>query len=677
MDQKDVYKQRHRVLSQEIEQHNNRYYRDDNPSVSDYDYDRLIQELLDLESAHPELQTSDSPSQRVGAAPLESFSQIRHKQAMLSLSNGFSEKDILDFDARLHKQLDLKETLALEYVAEPKLDGLAVSIMYERGKLVYAATRGDGKTGEDITLNVKTISNVPLKLDQSAPSKLEVRGEIFMPHAGFKALNIAQIKADKKVFVNPRNAAAGSLRQLDSRVTATRPLDIFVYAVGIVSDANFVSSHAQTLQKLGCLGFPICPLYELVQGANGCIDYYHRLSRKRDSLDYEIDGIVYKLNNLDWQVEAGFIAKAPRWAIAHKFPAQEKTSKVIAIEVQVGRSGAITPVARLEPVFVGGVTVSNVTLHNRSEIERLGLRIGDSVVVRRAGDVIPQLVAVDKSQRSADSVEFVFPTSCPECGSEVVTSDEGIISRCSGGMICGAQLREGIIHFVSRKAMDIVGLGDKIVEALVEHKLIKSVADIYRLNYQDVVELDGFADKSARKLIDNIEQSKATVLPRLLYGLGIPQVGESTAEQLANSFGHLDVIKSLGHEDLEAIEDIGPIVAQSIVQFFRDANNLSVLDELFERGVHYPAIKVIDDDASKGLALSAQTFVLTGGLQSMTRSQAKKSLQDLGAKVTGSVSKKTTYVVVGTDAGSKAQKAEQLGIEILDEEALISLLSKQ
>ena len=669
----ESYRSRHHQLCKEIARHNLRYYRDDNPAISDHDYDQLMCELINLEKAYPELQTADSPSQRVGSAPLDNFPQIQHQQPMLSLSNGFSEQDIQDFDMRLRKQLEISEQHILEYLAEPKLDGLAVSIMYENGELSYAATRGDGKTGERITENVKTIQSVPLKLDKSVPQRLEVRGEIFMPLAGFNALNAANREQGKKEFVNPRNAAAGSLRQLDSRITAKRPLDIFIYSLGVVSDQNFARSQADSLKKLGQLGFPICPMVELVEGFQGCIKYHTDLSAKRDNLDYEIDGIVYKLNLFDLQRQSGFIAKAPRWAIAHKFPAQEKTSKVLAIEVQVGRTGAITPVARLEPVFVGGVTVSNVTLHNKSEIERLGVRVGDTVIVRRAGDVIPQIVSVDLDRREESSLGFVFPTDCPECGSQIIATGEGIISRCSGGLSCAAQLREGIRHFVSRKAMDIDGLGDKIVQVLVDQKLINSVADLYSLTYEDVIALEGFAEKSATNLIGNIESSKNTVLPRLLFGLGIPQVGETTAEQLAKTFGKIDVIKQLKHDELERLPDIGPIVAQSIVQFFLDENNLKVIEQLIASGVNYPLIDV-SVIAEGDLPLSSKIIVLTGGLESMTRSQAKSRLQEMGAKVSGSVSKKTDLVVVGTNAGSKATKAADLGIEMLDEAGLIALL---
>lgn len=665
---------RHQDLAREIEHHNRLYYTQDAPAISDYEYDRLIQTLINLESEFPALQTPSSPTQRVGAAPLAAFTQIEHEQAMLSLSNGFNEQDIEGFDRRLHKEIDLADDQILEYVAEPKLDGLAVSIMYENRELKYAATRGDGRIGEDITHNVKTIRSIPLTLPESAPQKLEVRGEIFMPHKGFNELNEAQLAAGKKVFVNPRNAAAGSLRQLDSKITAARPLDVFIYSTGVNSDAAFAQTHSQTLTKLAEFGFPVCPLLEVVQGVSGCLSYFQKMSAQRASLDYEIDGIVYKVNRLDWQQAAGFISKAPRWALAHKFPAQEKSTVVKSIEVQVGRTGAITPVARLEPVFVGGVTVSNVTLHNRAEIERLDVRAGDTVIVRRAGDVIPQIVSVNLDKRTVDSAEYEFPTQCPECGSDVVAEGEGIISRCTGGLICGAQVKQAITHFVSRKAMDIDGLGEKIVDQLVQASLIESIADIYALEVEQLLLLEGFAQKSAENLMASIDSSRRAELPKLLFALGIPQVGESTAEQLAMSFGDLETLSNTTHQALEALPDIGPIVAQNIVRFFADQNNKKVIERLLSRGVHYQPIDVSNQPDPDSLPLTNKTVVLTGGLSSMSRSDAKKQLQALGAKVAGSVSKKTSLVVVGSDAGSKAAKAEELGIEMIDEDGLLELL---
>ncbi len=672
-DAKNASLRLYQQLREQIQAHNHAYYTKDQPTISDYEYDQLMQQLIELEAQNPDLVSPDSPSQRVGSAPLDEFKQIRHQVPMLSLSNGFSDEDIVEFDQRLHRQLDQDSAVEFDYIAEPKLDGLAVSLMYENGRLVYAATRGDGKTGEDITHNVRTISTVPLALASSAPSQLEVRGEIFMPHAGFKALNEAHIAQGKKGFVNPRNAAAGSLRQLDSRITAKRPLAIFVYALGAISDPDYAQTQEQLLLNFKALGFPVCPLYKLVKGSEGCLDYYRGLANKREHLDYEIDGIVYKLNRLDWQADAGFIAKAPRWALAHKFPAQEKSTTVNEINVQVGRTGAITPVARLEPVFVGGVTVSNVTLHNQAEIQRLDIRVGDTVIVRRAGDVIPQIVAVNLEKRLPKSLVYEFPSHCPECGSDVLVSGEGIIARCSGGLICGAQLRQGIKHFVSRKAMDIDGLGDKIVDALVHQELISTVADLYALNFEQVLDLEGFAEKSAQNLIDSIEQSKETELARLLYALGIPQVGETTAEQLANSYGKLDKLMQADKEHLETLPDIGPVVAESIEQFFADQSNQKVVKQLFDRGVHYDDVEVVAvDQESPWLG---KTVVITGGLDTMARAEAKKRLQSLGAKVTGSVSKNTDVVIVGRDAGSKALKAEQLGISTMSEAELLELLN--
>ena len=664
---------RYQKLIAEISLHNDRYYTHDAPSISDYDYDSLMQELLALEAANPSWISPDSPSQRVGSQPLDEFTQIVHEMPMLSLSNGFTSDDIFDYDRRLHKQLELELEFKFEYVAEPKLDGLAVSIMYRDGVFDYAATRGDGKTGENITQNVQTIRSIPLKL-QNAPSQLEVRGEVFMSHAGFEQLNDSQRKQDKKVFVNPRNAAAGSLRQLDSKITASRPLDIFIYSVGVISEPDFAKTHSEMLMKLAGLGFPICELAKQVAGPQGCIEYYEGLSKQRSDLDYEIDGIVYKLNDLSMQSQAGFIAKAPRWALAHKFPAQEKSTQIKDIDVQVGRTGAVTPVARLEPLFVGGVTVSNVTLHNFSELQRLDVRVGDTVIVRRAGDVIPQIVSVDQSQRPSNSEAYDFPEKCPICYSQIVFEGEGIIARCSGGLICEAQLKQAIKHFVSRKAMDIDGMGERIVDNLVELRLIRNVADIYKLSYEKVVELEGFAEKSARNLISAIDQSKNTSFAKFLYALGISQVGETTAEQLADNYTNLAELMATDHQTLESLPDIGPIVANSIITFFSDNNNCSVIDELIEAGINYPDTAYKDPATEKDLPLANMTIVLTGSLQELTRGDAKKRLQALGAKVTSSVSKKTDIVVVGTDAGSKAVKAQQLGIKMIDEEQLKKIL---
>lgn len=667
-------RQRYQELVAELNLHNRRYHRDDAPTITDFEYDQLLQELLQLESRYPHWVAADSPSQRVGAPPLGEFTQIRHEMPMLSLSNGFSEEDIDKFDQRLHKQLGVHDEVILEYVAEPKLDGLAVSIVYQDGQLEYAATRGDGRTGEDITQNVKTIRSLPLVLHGEYPQRLEVRGEVFMTHAGFAKLNQQQRERQEKIYVNPRNAAAGALRQLDSKITASRPLSIFVYSVGVISDADFASSHREMLRKLAALDFPVCPLIETVQGAAGCQVFYRQIGAQRSKLDYEIDGVVYKLNDLELQRRAGFISRAPRWAIAHKFPAQEVSTLVNDIDVQVGRTGAITPVARLEPVFVGGVTVSNVTLHNSSEIERLGIRIGDTVIVRRAGDVIPQIVAVNADQRPPTAKVFEFPKLCPVCESPIVYSGEGIIARCSGGLICPAQRKQAIKHFVSRRALDIDGLGEKIVEQLVDLGLVATVADLYQLEYEQILELEGFAEKSAAKLIQSIADSKTTELSKLVYALGIPQVGETTAEQLAKQFGNLEQLMLADLERLQSISDIGPIVAQSIVEFFATPSNREVVEQLQAAGITYAEVENESATASEELPLTTKTIVLTGSLESMSRAAAKKRLQDLGAKVTNSVSKNTSMVIVGADAGSKATKAEELGIEMLGEEELLRLL---
>lgn len=661
-------------LVEQIHTHNHRYYTLDRPSITDYEYDQLMQKLLDLEAKYPQLVTDDSPSQRVGAEPLPEFDQVQHEVPMLSLSNGFSDEDIENFNRRISEGLDLETSAVIEYVAEPKLDGVAVSILYEHGILKRAATRGDGKIGEDITANVKTIGSVPLRLSGSnIPPILEVRGEIYISHKGFDQLNQKQIADDKKTFVNPRNAAAGSLRQLDSRITAQRPLEIFVYALGLVEGWQ-PETQTEMLENLKTWGFRICPLTETVTGVPGCLDYYERLSRQRAGLDYEIDGIVYKVNRIDWQVSVGFIAKAPRWALAHKFPAQEKSAVVREINVQVGRTGAITPVARLEPVFVGGVTVSNVTLHNKQEIERLGVQAGDTVIVRRAGDVIPQVVSVNHDLRPDGSVAFEFPEQCPVCQSAIVYEDSGIVARCSGGLICEAQRKESIKHFASRKAMDIDGLGDKIVEQIVDADLIDDVAGLYRLTLEQLSGLERLADKSAQNLLDALENSKRTSFERVLYALGINQVGETTAQQLAVSFGGLQNLVNATEEELQNIPDIGPIVAHSIVEFFADEKNNQVITNLQKAGVFWDETEPNTSTSSEDLLLSGKTVVLTGALESMSRSDAKKKLQALGAKVTGSVSAKTSFVVAGNEPGSKATKAAELGIEIKDEDALLELL---
>ena len=662
---------RHQTLVKELQAHNHAYYVNDEPAIADVEYDQLMNELLALEEQYPELQTPDSPSQRVGGVALSSFEQVDHPVPMLSLSNGFSMDDIEQFDKRIRDQLDQLESVNLQYVAEPKLDGLAVSLLYENGNFVRAATRGDGKTGENITENVKTIHSVPLRLQgDKLPAKLEVRGEIYISRQGFAELNRKQAESGEKTFVNPRNAAAGSLRQLDSKITASRPLDIFVYAVGDVDGWN-PATQQELLEGLRAFGFRVCPIVELVEGVDECLTYYDKVLAQRDQLPYEIDGIVYKLNRRDWQVSVGYIAKAPRWAIAHKLPAEEKSALLESIDVQVGRTGAVTPVARLKPVFVGGVTVSNVTLHNQQEIDRLDVRVGDTVLVRRAGDVIPQIVSVNHSLRPETSKPFLFPSECPVCGSKVHVADGGVVARCSGGMVCDAQLKQAIKHFASRKAMDIDGLGDKIVEQLVDEKAIATIADLYSLEFSQLNELERFAEKSAQNLLDSIEQSKQCELAQLLYSLGIDQVGESTAHLLAQTFGSIPALISADLQMLEAVPDIGPIMAQGIQEFFTNQANIEIIEKLKKSGVVWQDIETNHVSSPDDLPLAGKTLVLTGTFSNMSRSDAKKKLQSLGAKVTGSVSKKTSAVIVGVDPGSKQQKAIDLGVELMNEAEML------
>lgn len=660
--------QRIDALRKEIREHNYHYYVEDNPEIPDAEYDRLLRELEKLEAEHPELITEDSPTQRVGAEPLKAFSQVTHRVPMLSLGNAFSAEEVEEFDQRNREKLDVDE---IEYAVEPKLDGLAISLRYENGELVQGATRGDGTTGENVTHNVRTIQAIPLKLrGDDVPTLLEVRGEIFMPKKGFEELNRRQQEVGEKTFANPRNAAAGSLRQLDPKITASRPLSIYVYALGEVSDYFEIKTHFNMLQQLKSWGLPVCPEIRLVKGAQGCLDYYAYLAEKRNALAYEIDGVVYKINDFQQQQQMGFVAKAPRWAIAHKFPAQEEMTVIEDIDVQVGRTGALTPVARLKPVFVGGVTVTNATLHNQDEIDRKDIRIGDTVIIRRAGDVIPQVVKVVLSKRQPGAKKFHLPKHCPVCGSEVFKDEGEAIYRCSGGLYCPAQQKEAIKHYASRKAMDIDGLGDKLVEQFFEEKLIENIADLYQLKFDDLVKLERMGEKSAQNLLDAIEKSKDTTLARFLYSLGIREVGEATATALANYFLSLEEVKKADAETLQKVPDVGPVVANHIVHFFRQPHNIEVIEKIIAAGVHWPKpeIKV------SGQVLDKMTFVLTGTLSDMSRSEAKAKLQALGAKVTGSVSKKTHYVIAGADPGSKVDKAEKLGVRVLSEDEFRELL---
>ena len=663
--------QRLDTLREEINSHNYLYYVLDNPEVPDSEYDRLLNELNDIEQQYPELITSDSPTQRVGATPLDSFSEVKHEVPMLSLGNAFSDQDMEDFDRRIREGV---ENETIEYAAEPKLDGLAISLLYEDGILVRAATRGDGRTGEDVTLNIRTIDAIPLKLrGKNYPPVIEIRGEVVMPKAGFEKLNQMQIEKGEKPFVNPRNAAAGSLRQLDPRVTATRPLSFYSYGVGLVDGVTLPKKHSQVMEKLKSWGLRINPESKVVKGFKGCLSYYEKLAEKRNDLPDEIDGIVYKVDDIEQQNIMGFVSRAPRWAIARKFPAQEEITKLLAIDIQVGRTGALTPVARLEPVFVGGVTVSNATLHNQDEIDRLDARVGDSVIVRRAGDVIPQIVSVIKSKREGKPRRFHLPNTCPVCGSETARFDDEAVTFCTGGLYCEAQRKEAIKHFASRRAMNIDGLGDKLVEQLVDEGMIHTIADLYHLELDKLVELERMAEKSAKNLINSLEQSKKTTLARFVFALGIHSIGETTAQTLANHFSTLENIMNASEEELLAVPDVGPIVAENVITFFKQSHNLEVVNELIAAGISWPKIKKKSSDEQP---LAGKTFVVTGTLATMGRNDAKSALQELGAKVSGSVSKKTDYVVVGENPGSKATKAEELGITILDESALTKLLTE-
>jgi DNA ligase (NAD+) len=664
-------------LKDELNQHNHRYYVLDDPSVSDSEYDRQMRQLQDIESQYPSLRTSDSPSQRVGGEALSAFTQVRHDVAMLSLDNAFNQEELEDFDRRVKDRLNyavLKDAPDIDYACEPKLDGVAVSLLYRDGLLVRGATRGDGTVGEDITANVRTINSIPLKLvGDDVPSLLEVRGEIYLPRAGFEALNAKAIAGGEKVFVNPRNAAAGSLRQLDSKITASRPLEMCAYSVGQFVAETRPQSHLGMLQNLGRWGFKINEHVQVVTGIAACEDYYQSLAERRDGLAYDIDGIVYKVNDLGLQERLGFVAKAPRWAVARKFPAQEEMTQLLDVEFQVGRTGAVTPVARLEPVFVGGVTVSNATLHNGDEIKRLSICIGDTVIIRRAGDVIPQIAKVVLEKRPSHARPIVFPERCPVCESAVVRAEGEAVARCSGGLFCGAQIKQAIKHFASRKAMDIDGLGDKLVDLLVDREVIFSVADLYDLKAEQLEGLERLAEKSAGNLVAAIAASKQTSLAKFFYSLGIREVGETTGQTLANNFGSLEAVIAADAEALLEVDDIGPVVAGHIVDFFRNPDNLSIIQALRDAGVRWPDI---DQTAQASQPLKGQTWVLTGAMDIMSRAEAKDRLQELGAKVAGSVSAKTAQVVAGPGAGSKLTKAQSLAIPIMDEAEFIEFLNR-
>ena len=671
--EESLWRSRAAWLKSSLERHNHAYYVLDNPSIPDAEYDRQFQELQALEQQYPELVTADSPTRRVGGAPLPQFEQIRHAIAMLSLGNGFEDEDIVDFDQRVKDGLESFQDIA--YATELKFDGLAISLRYENGVLVSAATRGDGTTGENVTANIRTVRAIPLRLHgENVPQVLEVRGEVLMYKDDFAKLNQRQRDAGLKEFANPRNAAAGSLRQLDSKITAQRSLRFFAYGIGVLEGAAMPASHSALLDWYAMLGLPVCKERAVVQGAEGLLTFYRSIGTKRAALPYEIDGVVYKVDRVDLQQRLGFVARAPRFALAHKFPAQEALTQVLGIEVQVGRTGAITPVARLAPVFVGGVTVTNATLHNEDEVRRKDIQIGDTVIVRRAGDVIPEVVSHVPEARPADARPFVMPTACPVCGSVIVRLEEEAIARCSGGWLkCAAQRKGGLQHFASRRAIDIEGLGDQLIDQLVDKQLITTPADLYRLGLTALAELDRMAEKSAQNVLAALEKSKSTTLARFIYALGIRHVGEATAKELARHFGNMDAVMAASAEQLQEVADIGPVVASSLQAFFADPLNVELVNQLRAAGLHWNEDSGVEIQVK---LFAGKTFVLTGTLPNLARDDAAQRIEAAGGKVSGSVSKKTSYVVAVAEAGSKLAKAEELGLIILDEAALLALLEE-
>ena len=661
---------RYRYLQTELARLEHAYYVLDQPLVPDAEYDRLYREFLDLEQKHPDWISADSLSQRVGGTPLKVFNEVKHAVPMLSLNNAFEESELINFDRRCRDGLGLE---SVNYACELKFDGLAISLRYEHGVLVQAATRGDGASGEDVTVNIRTIRAIPLRLTgKKIPDVLEVRGEVFMHRDDFEKMNKYAATLGEKEFANPRNAAAGSLRQLDSKITAKRPLSFFAYGLGAFEPINWLpKTHSQLLDHYVELGLPVCQERRVVSSVEGLNQFYQEIGRKRIQLPYEIDGVVYKVNSFSQQNTLGFVSRAPRFAIAHKYPAQEEITTVLGIDVQVGRTGAITPVARLSPVLVGGVTVTNATLHNEDEVRRKDVRVGDTVVVRRAGDVIPEVVSVVLDRRPQHTQPFEIPSRCPICDSHIERLVDEAIARCSGGLFCAAQRKQALLHFAHRRAMDIEGLGDKIVDQLVDLNLVRTPADLYRLGFSALANLERMGDKSADNLIRSIAQSKSTSLPRFIFGLGIRHVGESTAKDLAKYFGTMQALMDAQMEDLLTVNDVGPVVANSIISFMSESHNREVIEQLLASGIEFQVEKQI-----ASVDLSGKTFVLTGTLPTMSRDQAKALLEAAGAKVAGSVSQKTSYVVAGSDAGSKLEKANELGIPILDEDALMKILGR-
>lgn len=675
---KDIAKQL-TSLRNLIRHHEYCYYVLDTPEIPDVEYDKLIKQLQTLEQQNPDLITPDSPTQRVGGSPLAQFASIKHEIPMLSLDNVFDDASFIAFNKRVKDRLHLNDAEQVEYCCELKLDGLAVSLLYENGRFIQAATRGDGTTGEDITANVKTIKTIPLVLrGDNIPSRLEVRGEVFMTHKGFEKLNADAEKHNEKVFANPRNAAAGSLRQLDPKITAKRPLAFFCYGVGIVEGTTLPDTHYDRLMQFKAWGLPVSNKVQKRQGVQAALDYFKLIGEQRMSLDFDIDGVVIKVNSIELQNQLGFVARAPRWATAFKYPAQEEITKLNKVDFQVGRTGAITPVARLEPVSVAGVIVSNATLHNSDEIIRLGIREGDYVTIRRAGDVIPKIVAVIVDRRPADTKEIIFPTHCPICGSQIVRDEGAAISRCAGGLICPAQRKEALKHFVSRRAMNVDGMGEKIIEQLVDKEYVKTPADLYKLNLPTLCSLDKIGKKSANNLLNALEVSKNTTLSRFIFALGIPNVGEVTTENLVNQLGSLSAIENASLEKLQSVNEIGAVIAESIIDFFQEPHNRNVIEQLTsnEVGIHWQDVIPQVQEIAINSPFSEKTVVLTGTLSVLTRDEAKDKLKQLGAKVTGSVSKNTDLVIAGEAAGSKLNKAQELGIKVIDEQELINLLDQ-
>ena len=657
------------TLRQDLRRYEYEYHVLDNPTIPDAEYDRLFHQLKALEAAHPELITADSPTQRVGAKPLSGFAQIRHEIPMLSLDNAFSDEEFYAFVKRIEDRL-IRLPEPLTFCCEPKLDGLAVSILYVNGVLTQAATRGDGTMGEDITANIRTIRNIPLQLlMDNPPARLEVRGEVFMPHAGFERLNQLALEKGEKTFANPRNAAAGSLRQLDPKITSKRPLVLNAYGIGIAEGVDLPNTHYDRLQWLKSIGIPVNPEIRLCNGTDEVLDFYRDIQNKRSSLGYDIDGTVLKINDIALQEKLGFISKAPRWAIAYKFPAQEELTRLNDVEFQVGRTGAITPVAKLEPVFVAGVTVSNATLHNGDEIERLDIAIGDTVVIRRAGDVIPQIIGVLHERRPADARPIIFPKTCPVCDSAIVRIEGEAVARCTGGLFCAAQRKEALKHFVSRKAMDIDGVGGKLIEQLVDRELVHTPADLFKLDLTTLTRLERMGTKSAENALASLEKAKNTTLARFIFALGIREVGEATALNLANHFKTLEALQNADLEALQQVPDVGEVVANRILAFWHEPHNVAVVNDLIAQGVHWETVetKEVTENRFKG-----KTVVLTGTLTQMGRNEAKALLQDMGAKVSGSVSAKTDFVIAGDAAGSKLTKAQELGVTVLTEEEFLA-----